>query len=127
MSPLMLTGGPLSIDDVTQVARTGRRVELGSEAAAAVTVARSIVDAAADGVDPVYGINTGFGSLSQHRVPPEETAEIQRNLLRSHAAGVGKPLEAELVRAMLLLLAASLSRGHSGVRVEVIEALLSLL
>ncbi|HCA38643.1 MAG TPA: histidine ammonia-lyase [Phycisphaerales bacterium] len=127
MSPLMLTGGPLSIDDVTQVARTGRRVELGSEAAVAVTVARSIVDAAADGVDPVYGINTGFGSLSQHRVPPEETAEIQRNLLRSHAAGVGKPLEAELVRAMLLLLAASLSRGHSGVRVEVIEALLSLL
>lgn len=123
----MLTGGPLTIAEVVSVARDGVRVELGVDAADAVAAARRIVEAAADGVDPVYGINTGFGSLSQHRVQPEETAEIQRNLLRSHAAGVGEPLDAEVVRAMMLLLAASLSRGHSGVRAEVIDTLLALL
>ncbi len=123
----MLNGEPLAIDDVVRVAREGLRVELDTHAAAGVAAARGIVDAAADGADPVYGINTGFGSLSRHRVQPDETASIQRNLLRSHAAGVGEPLDAEVVRAMLLLLAASLARGHSGVRVEVIETLLSLL
>jgi histidine ammonia-lyase len=127
MSPLKLTGAPLTIDEVVQVARDGRRAELSSDAADAVTAARGIVEAAAGGADPVYGINTGFGSLSRVRVEPEETADIQRNLLRSHAAGVGEPLEAEVVRAMLLLLAGSLARGHSGVRVELIQGLLALL
>ena len=123
----MLTGEPLSIEDVVEVARGGRPVSLSPASAESVADGRAIVDAAADGVDPVYGINTGFGSLSRHRVEPAETAEIQRNLLRSHAAGVGEPLEAEVVRAMMLLLAGSLARGHSGIRVVVIESLVSLL
>jgi histidine ammonia-lyase len=127
MFELILTGGPLAIEEVVEVARGGRPVSLCPAAAARVAAGRAIVDAAADGVDPVYGINTGFGSLSRHRVEPNETAEIQRNLLRSHAAGVGEPLEAELVRAMMLLLSGSLARGHSGVRVAVIESLISLL
>lgn len=123
----MLTGEPLSIEDVVEVARGGRPVSLSPASAESVADGRAIVDAAADGVDPVYGVNTGFGSLSRHRVKPAETAEIQRNLLRSHAAGVGEPLEAEVVRAMMLLLAGSLARGHSGIRVIVIESLVSLL
>ena len=123
----MLTGEPLSIEDVVEVARGGRPVSLSPASAESVADGRAIVDAAADGVDPVYGVNTGFGSLSRHRVKPAETDEIQRNLLRSHAAGVGEPLEAEVVRAMMLLLAGSLARGHSGIRVIVIESLVSLL
>ena len=124
---MKLIGEPLAVEDVVQVARHGRVVLCCGEAATTVTAARGIVDAAAGGPDPVYGVNTGFGSLSRHRVAPEETADIQRNLLRSHAAGVGEPLEAEVVRAMLLLLAASLARGHSGVRIELIEGLVALL
>ncbi len=124
---LLITGDPLAIEDVTEVARGGRHVSISDEAHAAVASARTLVDAAADGADPVYGVNTGFGSLSRHRVAPEETAEIQRNLLRSHAAGVGEPLDAEVVRGMQVLLLASLCRGHSGVRPDVVDMLAALL
>ena len=125
--PLVLTGGPLRPEDVRDVARDRRRVELGSEAVQAIASARAVVDAAAEGTDPIYGLNTGFGSLSRHRIEPHQTADIQCHLLRSHAAGVGPDLDAEIVRGMLLLLAASLSRGHSGVRIEVVQQLVDLL
>jgi len=124
---LKLNTSALTLGDVVGVARNGWRVKIGDAARAAATRARSVVEAAADGADPVYGINTGFGSLSQHRVEPSQVAEIQRNLLRSHAAGVGEPLDAEVVRAMMLLLLASLCRGHSGVRSEVLDMLAALL
>ncbi len=126
-TPLLITGESLAIEDVADVARGGRHVAVAGEAIESVAAARALVDDAADGADPVYGINTGFGSLSRHRVQPEETAEIQRNLLRSHAAGVGEPLDAELVRGMQLLLLASLCRGHSGVRPAVVQMLVDLL
>ncbi len=126
-APLVLTGAALSFDDVLSVARDDRRVKLGPEALAAVHGARNMVESAACGADPVYGLNTGFGSLSRHCVEPHQTFEIQRNLLRSHAAGVGPLLDREVVRGMLILLAASLSRGHSGVRPLVIEQILNLL
>lgn len=125
--PLVLTGRPLRPEDVRDVARDRRRVELGSEAVQAIASARAVVDAAAEGTDPIYGLNTGFGSLSRHRIEPHQTADIQCHLLRSHAAGVGPDLDAEIVRGMLLLLAASLSRGHSGVRIEVVQQLVDLL
>ncbi len=117
----------MTIHDVVGVARYGWRVKIDGTAREAASNARSVVDSAAGGVDPVYGINTGFGSLSRHRVEPDQVAEIQRNLLRSHAAGVGEPLDAEVVRAMMLLLLASLCRGHSGVRCEVLDMLAALL
>ncbi|MDP7029715.1 MAG: histidine ammonia-lyase [Phycisphaerales bacterium] len=126
-APLLITGDAFAIEDVVDVAVGGRPVSLSDEAIAAVAAARALVDDAADGADPVYGINTGFGSLSRHRVQPEETAEIQRNLLRSHAAGVGEPLDAELVRGMQVLLLGSLCRGHSGVRPELVRMLAQLL
>lgn len=75
----------------------------------------------------IYGVNTGFGSLSRQRISDANLAEMQRNLLRSHAAGVGEPLPDETVRAMLFLLAASLSRGCSGVRTVVVETILAML
>jgi histidine ammonia-lyase len=122
-----ITGATLTIDDLVRVARQRCPVLLDDAAIASVAKARAIVDLAAEGVDPVYGINTGFGSLSRHRVQPSETADIQRNLLRSHAAGVGEPLDAEIVRGMQCLLLASLCRGHSGVRSSLVEMLANLL
>jgi histidine ammonia-lyase len=75
----------------------------------------------------MYGVNTGFGSLSRVRIPADQIRQVQRNLVRSHAAGVGEPLPDDAVRAMLLILAASLSRGMSGVRVEVVQTIMDLL
>ena len=75
----------------------------------------------------VYGVTTGFGHLSSVRIPQTQLVELQHNLLRSHASGVGEPLTEEIVRAMMLLLAASLARGNSGVRVEVVHMLVAML
>ncbi len=127
MPPLVLDGRPLTIDEVEDVARENRSVHLGAEAARVVIAARAPIDALAAGKEPHYGINTGFGSLSRKRIAPDELRQVQRNLIRSHAAGVGEPLPREVVRATMLLLAASLARGLSGVRVELIEQILSLL
>src|SRR5207244_9733715 len=77
--------------------------------------------------DAVYGINTGFGKLAQTRIADDQLVQLQKNLVLSHSAGVGKPLEAPVVRLMLLLKAASLAHGVSGVRGQVIDALLALL
>jgi histidine ammonia-lyase len=124
---LMLDGRALTLDEVEAVARHGRPVALADDARTRVEAARAIVEKHAAGDEPVYGVNTGFGSLARHRIPPDHVREVQRNLLRSHAAGVGEPLPEEVVRAMMLLLAAMLGRGHSGARGEVIDLILSLL
>ncbi|MEE2907296.1 MAG: histidine ammonia-lyase [Planctomycetota bacterium] len=125
--PLTLDGSPLSIADIDAVAQCDLLVALDDKAMVRIQAARDLVDNLAGGPDPVYGINTGFGSLSRHRVKAEEVSEIQLNLLRSHAAGVGDPLPREIVRAMTLLLAASLTRGRSGVRPMVIQQLIDML
>src|SRR3954447_15816347 len=74
----------------------------------------------------VYGVTTGFGDLSSVRIDAADAAQLQLNLVRSHAIGVGEPLPDEVVRGMLLLLANSLSKGHSGVRPELVELVLGL-
>jgi histidine ammonia-lyase len=89
--------------------------------------ARAVVEAAVDSEVPVYGVTTGFGQLASVRVTAPDAARLQVNLLRSHAMGAGLPLEDEVVRGMLLLLAASLRRGHSGTRPELVELVLGLL
>ncbi len=124
---LVLDGRPLSPTAVENVARHGRLVTFADAARSAVQLNRKIIDDIANSGDAIYGVNTGFGSLSRHRIPREGIREVQRNLLRSHAAGVGEPLPPEVVRAMLLILAASLARARSGVRPIVIERLLDLL
>jgi histidine ammonia-lyase len=92
-----------------------------------IAAGRATVEDALRGGDVVYGVNTGFGQLSSVRIDAADAAQLQVNLLRSHAVGSGEPLDAEIVRGMLLLLASSLRRGHSGVRVELVELLLGLL
>ncbi|MHC4947051.1 MAG: histidine ammonia-lyase [Planctomycetota bacterium] len=122
-----LDGEPLTPEAVEAVARHGARVRLEPAAAEAVGRAAATVARHAGGDRAVYGVNTGFGSLGSVRIDPDQVRQVQRNLVRSHAAGVGDPLPDDAVRAMLVILAASLARGRSGVRVEVIERIADLL
>ena len=123
-TPVTLDGSPLTTGEVVAVARRHASVGLADPARERVAAARAVVATAADHVDPVYGLNTGFGSLSKVRISVEQVHEIQRNIVRSHAAGVGDPLPPDVVRATMLLLAASLARGHSGVEPRTIDRLL---
>lgn len=118
---------PLWARTVVDVAREGRRVELTSRAKARLRKGRSALELTLNDGEAHYGINTGFGSFSRQRIPPSDLRDLQRNLIRSHAAGVGDPLPTDLVRGMMLLLAASLSRGHSGVRPLVVQTLVEML
>jgi histidine ammonia-lyase len=112
---------------VVAVAREGAAVELDGFAYSAIEESRTLVEAALQTARPVYGINTGFGHLVDVAVPGPELQQLQVNLLRSHAVGVGPPLTIDEVRAMILLRANSLARGYSGVRLELIQGLIALL
>ncbi len=125
--PLVLDGQPLSLDDVEVVARGGRPGQLGDAARRSMERSRAVVEAIAGSTEAVYGINTGFGSLASRSIEPQGLREVQRNLVRSHAAGVGAPLPDEVVRAMLVILAASLGRGCSGVRPRLVDLIIELL
>jgi len=124
---LTLDGAPLAIEDVRDVAIGVTKVALGDVARGRLRIAHEAVARVAAGEVAVYGVNTGFGSLAHVRVKPNALRDLQQNLVRSHAAGVGDALPTMVVRGMLLLLAASLSRGHSGVRVVVVQRLIDLL
>jgi histidine ammonia-lyase len=122
-----LTGTGLGSADVVAVARGGARVTLSSEARRAMSESAAIVERHAESDEPAYGISTGFGSLATTPIPAARREELQRALIRSHAAGMGPPVEREVVRAMLLLRARSLAMGYSGARPVVADAMLDLL
>ena len=124
---IQLDGGSLTLDDLVAIAYDDAPVSLADAARARVRAARDVVDAAALLDTPVYGINTGFGNFADVRIPHESLAELQLNLLRSHAAGVGEPLPIPVVRATMALRANVLAKGFSGIRVETLELLLALL
>jgi histidine ammonia-lyase len=124
---ILLNGQALTNAEVLTVARQYAHVTLGDESVQRIKAARVVIDTIAEQGKKVYGVTTGFGHLSSVRIPHEQLVDLQHNLLRSHAAGVGEPLSEEITRAMMLLLAASLARGHSGVRVELVQSLLALL
>src|SRR5579864_899925 len=122
-----LNGLALLPEQVIAVARRFVPVELDKQAVSRIQAARAVIDRLAAEERKVYGVTTGFGQLSRVRIPHDQLTDLQHNLLRSHAAGVGEPLSEEVTRAMMLLLAASLARGHSGVRVEVVQLLVAML
>jgi histidine ammonia-lyase len=124
---LALDGRSLDLVALEDVACRGRRVALASEARAAVAAARRVVDDAVAKGAVVYGVTTGFGNFADVRIPLDHLRELQLNLLRSHAAGVGEPLDETETRALLLLRANVLARGFSGVRPETLERLIELL
>lgn len=127
MKEVVVDGGPLSIEEVIGVAREGAPARLGKTAVSAMEASRKVVTSAVSGGATVYGLTTGFGALAQVRVPASELEGMQESLLRSHAAGVGDPLDDEIVRAMLLLRARTLAAGYSGVRPVLAERLLEAL
>ena len=126
-SDLKLDGGPLSLEDISAVAIAGRNVALSPAAYAGIGGSRSVVEAVLSRGETAYGINTGFGKLSDVRIGPHQLEALQRNLVRSHACGIGEPLPEDEVRAMLLLRANVLAKGLSGVRPVVAETLVALL
>src|SRR5213596_2705243 len=116
----------LGLRDVVAVAREDAGVELTAAAHEAMAASAAIVEQLADSDEPVYGVSTGFGSLATTPIPSERREQLQRALIRSHAAGMGPPVEPEVVRAMILLRARSLAMGFSGARPAVAEGLLAL-
>lgn len=128
MDPIKLDAvSPLTPGMVLDAARHGAQLTLSPGARDAVRGCRDALERTLDDGAPHYGINTGFGSLSNKRINREDLATLQRNLIRSHAAGVGAPLPEDAVRGMMAVLAASLARGRSGVRVELVEHLIAVL
>ncbi|HSJ25224.1 MAG TPA: histidine ammonia-lyase [Longimicrobiales bacterium] len=128
MSETIPIRGGLSLEDVERIARDGAaRVVLDPDSRARVRAARELVDTVVREERVVYGITTGFGALSEVVIPPHRIRELQANLIRSHAAGVGEPLGEAETRAIMLLRANVLAIGRSGVREQVIELLLECL
>jgi histidine ammonia-lyase len=127
MRTLRLTGAGLRLEDLVAVARRSAIAALSPAARRAMTASRRVVDRAVRRGDRVYGVTTGFGKFADVAIPPHQIAELQRNLIRSHAAGVGPRLDAPDVRAMMVLRANALARGNSGIRVATVETLLALL
>ncbi len=117
----------VTASDVLAVARDGARVELSEEAVAALAASREIVDALAAKPDPVYGVSTGFGALATRHISPDLRAQLQRNIVRSHAAGMGPRVEREVVRALMFLRLKTLCSGRTGVRPEVAQTMADVL
>jgi histidine ammonia-lyase len=124
---VLLDGERLTLDEIVQIADHGAEVALAPAARARVNAARTVVDACAEGDSPVYGVNTGFGSFAETRIGRHDLAELQVNLLRSHAAGVDTPLPVRAVRATMALRANVLAKGYSGIRLDTLDALVALL
>jgi histidine ammonia-lyase len=122
-----LTSDGASFSDVIAVARDHATVVLSGDAVEAIVRSRERVDGLVDRGEPVYGVTTGFGALAHTLIPADKRTELQRALLLSHAAGMGDPVEREVVRAMMFLRARTLARGYSGVSLGVVEQIVALL
>jgi histidine ammonia-lyase len=127
MERLLIDGNHLTIGDVVRTAREQVQVAMTDEAAQHVQQSRKVVDDFVEEERVVYGITTGFGKFSDVLISKEEAVQLQRNLIISHACGVGEPLPEEIVRGVMLLRANALSKGYSGVRLETIQVLLDML
>jgi histidine ammonia-lyase len=128
MSATVLLGtSGMTTAEVVAVARDGARVEITEDSLAAMAVSRAQIDALATSPEPVYGVSTGFGALANRHIPVEDRVQLQRSLIRSHAAGMGAPVEREVARALMLLRLKTLASGRTGIRPEVAQAMAALL
>lgn len=126
MNPIELDGQTLTLEAIFHVAH-GAPVRLSAKAAERVDEARALVDKVAAGDTPAYGINTGFGTLAEVRIEKKDLAELQRNLIMSHAAGVGQPLPLPEARILLLLRCNVLAKGFSGIRRSTLQLAIDML
>jgi histidine ammonia-lyase len=127
VTPLLLDGASLTLDDFEAVARTSRAVAIAPAARAAVEHARRVVDDAVARKEVVYGVTTGFGNFADVVIPHDQLGQLQLNLVRSHAAGVGEPLDEAETRGLMVLRANVLAKGFSGVRPETLDLLVAML
>ena len=126
-SEVVVGVGPATFADVVAVARDGARVSISADAIDAVAASRVHIEALAEQPTPVYGVSTGFGALASRHIPHELRTQLQRSLIRSHAAGTGAEVEREVIRAMMLLRLSTLTTGRTGVRTETAQAYADLL
>ncbi|THA27604.1 histidine ammonia-lyase [Streptomyces sp. RKND-216] len=127
MHTVVVETSGLRAEDVVAVARDAARVELSKDALNAVAAARRHIDELAAKPDPVYGVSTGFGALAVRHISPELRAQLQRNIVRSHAAGTGPAVEREVVRALMFLRLKTVASGRTGVRPEVVQTMADVL
>jgi histidine ammonia-lyase len=127
VAAIQLTGHDLTVDDVEAAALRGVPAGLAPEAVRQIEASRALIERVVREQRPTYGVNTGFGKLVDVHIGADQAAELQLNLVRSHACGVGEPFPDEIVRAAMLLRANALAKGTSGVRCEPVELLLQLL
>ncbi len=127
MNPVVVGVDAVGIDELVAVARHGAGVMLSESALTAVRSGRGIIGALADDPEPHYGVSTGFGALATQRIPPERRADLQRSLIRSHAASSGAEVEREVVRALMLLRLSTLATGRTGVHEQTAVSYAALL
>jgi histidine ammonia-lyase len=127
VSEIVLGIGPVTPAEVMAVARGNARVRISPEAKAEIERSRAVVETLADDVVPHYGVSTGFGALATRHIPLDQRAQLQRSLIRSHAAGSGEEVEREVVRALMLLRLSTLTTGRTGVRLQTAETYVALL
>ena len=126
-APVDVGTGPMSFADVVAVARAGAPVRLTEESRSAIARSRAVVEELAAAPTPAYGVSTGFGALATRHIPAEKRAQLQRSLVRSHAAGSGPVVEREVVRGLMLLRLSTLATGRTGVRPELAELIVGVL
>src|SRR6187551_2479778 len=124
---ISLDGNSLTLDQLVAIAHEHAPVAISAAARSRVLASRAVVDECADHETPTYGINTGFGSFADVKIPHDQLSQLQINLLRSHAAGVGEPLAVPVVRAAMALRANVLAKGYSGIRPGTLDLLVELL
>lgn len=115
----------LNFEDIDQIIKQNKKIELSDEAREKIIICRNYLDNKMESqTEPIYGINTGFGALYNHTISKEDLSDLQKNLVMSHACGTGDEVPQEIVKLMLLLKVQSLSYGHSGVQVETVQRLM---
>ena len=124
---ITLNSSGLTMEQVIEVARNGAKIEISKEALEKMAATRAHIETLAKAEVPVYGISTGFGALAHQHIAPEDRVQLQKSLIRSHAAGMGDPVEKEVVRALMLLRLKTLVSGRTGVRPELATTYAALL
>ena len=124
---VVINASGMTAADVIAIARDDARIEISTTALDAMAKSRAAIDALASAAEPVYGVSTGFGALAQRHIPPQSRVQLQRSLVRSHAAGWGAPVEREVVRAMMSLRLKTLCSGHTGARPIVAQTMTAVL
>jgi len=127
MKEVVISTSGITMEEVVEIARRGAKIKISDESMQAMQKTRDHIDRLANSETPVYGISTGFGALAQKHILPKDRVQLQKSLIRSHAAGMGEVVETEVVRAMMVLRLKTMCSGHTGVRPETAKTYAALL